>query len=60
MTHRENDSMKLKTGVPGNEAGEAGARSWKAVLVKVLSVASNRNSIHSSSSKEGIFGWKLE
>lgn len=55
------DSLKLEAGVSGNEAGGgAVARPWKAVLVQVLLVASNSNSIHSSSSKRGIFGQKLE
>lgn len=58
---RQKDSVKLEAGLSGNEAGEgAGARPWKVVLAQVLSVASNRNSICSNSSKRGISGQKLE
>lgn len=35
--------------------GEAEAKPWKVVFVKIILVASNRSSGHSSSSKEGIW-----
>ena len=52
--------MRLRQGCQEKKLeGEAGARPWKAVSFKVLSVASNRNSPHSNSSKGGIFGRNL-